>query len=355
MIQYVYILSDYMEDGAHHVCATLDRMTVASLLFDNWPDKKLREPLRQFVGRDAKTGAALWERGPSFISVARTSLTMLMEKSDHDLAKAQSGHNLNDGWGGIKLHVVKLRYYGANAKIGGSKRINPSTTLRHGWCVVRITKLKRWGQNLLSEVHGQRRRRSWGDKLNDTIVDKREVWQRFLIALQGMVSGTSHPPEEPGVKIFGQCRVLSERSFYPLIGSGHCRPLKFRRDKLTRVSTSAQIRSLNEYTSFQELPRRRKGDRLISTRRKFMYKRGVRSHQTERSIRSRFKQCGRVTRNVDCATGWNIESSSRNIEASYSQTPPKRICRKYQIHAAEEVRIFYGEKRAWVSDNERKD
>lgn len=87
--KYVYILSDYEEEGAMHVTATLDRDKVKELLLANWkPEDFKKDTLER----------------------ASKGLDELLRKSDEELSKEPVfGKNLTYGWGGPQLHVVRLK------------------------------------------------------------------------------------------------------------------------------------------------------------------------------------------------------------------------------------------------------
>jgi hypothetical protein len=86
---YVYVLSDYGEYGAEHVVATLDRTRLPALLKRHWDDGSPDE-------QAARVAHLRW----------------LLAQSDEDLAGAGDdgahGHELEDAWGGVLLHVVEL-------------------------------------------------------------------------------------------------------------------------------------------------------------------------------------------------------------------------------------------------------
>lgn len=84
---YVYMLSDYGEDGAENVTATLDRSRLLALADENWPDEKLQ---------------AWRDRG-------KMGLAQHLERSDAELAEERDGWNCHFGWGGMQLHVIELK------------------------------------------------------------------------------------------------------------------------------------------------------------------------------------------------------------------------------------------------------
>lgn len=81
---YVYVLSNYGEDGAEEVQATFDRASLPALLEKRLPNY---DPENQ--------------------SDAHEKLAQLLRKTDEELASG-AGHNLMSGWGGEQLHVVML-------------------------------------------------------------------------------------------------------------------------------------------------------------------------------------------------------------------------------------------------------
>lgn len=86
---YVYTLSNYREDGAEQMIATLVRENLPTLL---------ESRLHQYREFDAQE--------------ARESLVRLLQKSDEELSRGEwegNGHNLMKGWGGEQLHVVELK------------------------------------------------------------------------------------------------------------------------------------------------------------------------------------------------------------------------------------------------------
>lgn len=89
---YVFILSDYQEDGAEHVVATLDRNDLMTMIDANWPQDTLET-----------------EDKNSWVNQAKTELTKLLtSSSDEDLAEGDGKYDLHNGWGGMQLHVRKL-------------------------------------------------------------------------------------------------------------------------------------------------------------------------------------------------------------------------------------------------------
>jgi hypothetical protein len=94
-MKYVYLLSDHEEHGAEHVVATLFRGRLAALIDETWGD---------VYKSDCKA--------------EKIALVSLLELGDEELSapmeecgrseRGSMGHLLNDGWGGIQLHVVKL-------------------------------------------------------------------------------------------------------------------------------------------------------------------------------------------------------------------------------------------------------
>jgi len=88
---YVYLLSDYHEYGAENVTATLDRGRLIELIDENWPLTELPEA-----------------RSVAWRAEAKTKLAELLIETDAGLA-SRGSHNLQAGWGGIQLHVVRLK------------------------------------------------------------------------------------------------------------------------------------------------------------------------------------------------------------------------------------------------------
>jgi len=85
---YVYLLSDYDEYGAENVTATLDRGRLIELIDENWAPTEAR--------------SVAWN------AEAKTKLAELLLETDDELA-SRGSHNLQAGWGGIQLHVVRLK------------------------------------------------------------------------------------------------------------------------------------------------------------------------------------------------------------------------------------------------------
>lgn len=87
MSAYVYLLSNYREDGAEDVTATLLRSRLPEMLESRLSSYK-----------------------PDTQSQARERLTKLLTETDDELAKGvrACGHDLMSGWGGEQLHVIKL-------------------------------------------------------------------------------------------------------------------------------------------------------------------------------------------------------------------------------------------------------
>lgn len=86
---YVYILSNHGEGGAEEVHATLGRAGLSHML----------ERLLPGYREDNQ-------------SEARKELALLLDKSDEELSdsdRCRHGRELMTGWGGIQLHVVKLK------------------------------------------------------------------------------------------------------------------------------------------------------------------------------------------------------------------------------------------------------
>lgn len=86
----VYILSDYEEQGANRVVATLDRDKLPALIDSNWPDVPHK-----------KWDYAGWREE------AKATLAEYLQLSEADLI-SPNGLNLHKGWGGAQLHVVNL-------------------------------------------------------------------------------------------------------------------------------------------------------------------------------------------------------------------------------------------------------
>lgn len=93
---YVYILSDYEEDGSRNVFATLDRAALPAML-DAMLDR-FRKNNPNLLHIDEDIGG----------------LHKLLLQSDEELSRLSDGdigphgHNLTRGWGGIQLHVVRI-------------------------------------------------------------------------------------------------------------------------------------------------------------------------------------------------------------------------------------------------------
>lgn len=82
---YVYILSDYEEDGAENVCATLDRSKVIAMFEKYFPG--------DHVARTDQT---------------RPGLESLLLKTDSELSSRYYGWDCTPHWGGVQLHVVEM-------------------------------------------------------------------------------------------------------------------------------------------------------------------------------------------------------------------------------------------------------
>jgi len=93
----VYILSEYEEQGAEKVTATLDKSRLVDMLEENWPLEKEYAFQRQ-VSK---------EEHEEWIVPYREALKELMQKPDEELISG-AGQNLCEGWGGLMLHVVRL-------------------------------------------------------------------------------------------------------------------------------------------------------------------------------------------------------------------------------------------------------
>lgn len=103
MTRYVYLLSDYAEDGAENVVATLDRDKLLELLESNWSWERFKERAHRDVEIESiKNEYSKW------LFSGKLSLGQLLEKVDSDLCEQREGWNLHDGWGGVQLHVVRL-------------------------------------------------------------------------------------------------------------------------------------------------------------------------------------------------------------------------------------------------------
>ncbi len=83
MTEYVYLLSDYNEYGSEHVHATLDRSALIAIMKKHWPGWKTE------------------------------LLEELLKRPDSELDDEGGSINLDQGWGGVQLHVVKLEPYGS--------------------------------------------------------------------------------------------------------------------------------------------------------------------------------------------------------------------------------------------------
>lgn len=88
---YVYILSDYREEGAENVCATLDRNRVPELFGQNWSPTPSDNPRWQ------KTG----------FEHALARLAELLQKPDEELC-AGGGWECSAEFRGPQLHVARL-------------------------------------------------------------------------------------------------------------------------------------------------------------------------------------------------------------------------------------------------------
>lgn len=94
---YVYTLSDYEEDGAEHVTATLNRSRLMSMVDENWPfteEHTVTEHQRK------------WHR--NWLTEAKNGLEKHLQNADEYLAKNKNGWKCHSGWGGIQLHVIEL-------------------------------------------------------------------------------------------------------------------------------------------------------------------------------------------------------------------------------------------------------
>jgi hypothetical protein len=100
---YVYILYTYSEDGAEDVGATLDRSTLLEFIDINWP---LEGPSIYQPGEDRSESEK--QHLSEWRDRARTRLAEVLIHDDTKLASQNEGWECSDGWGGMKLHVVKL-------------------------------------------------------------------------------------------------------------------------------------------------------------------------------------------------------------------------------------------------------
>lgn len=93
---YVYILSSHDEYGAEDLVATLDRSKLEGLVKENWPHQSEWED---------------WARKQreEWLNDGINGLRKHLAKSDEELSSSQSGWNCHEGWGGMQLHVAKLR------------------------------------------------------------------------------------------------------------------------------------------------------------------------------------------------------------------------------------------------------
>ena len=96
-VNLVYILSEYEEQGAEKVTATLNKSRLIDVLEENWPLKKKYAFQRQISK----------EEHEEWIAPYREALKELMQKPDEELISG-SGQDLCEGWGGLMLHVVRL-------------------------------------------------------------------------------------------------------------------------------------------------------------------------------------------------------------------------------------------------------
>jgi len=90
---YVYLLSTYQEYGAENVTATLDRARLDAIMRENWPSGSFEIPSQKLE---------------KWLAEASATMAKLLQKPDAELV-SESGHNLQDGWGGMQLHVVELK------------------------------------------------------------------------------------------------------------------------------------------------------------------------------------------------------------------------------------------------------
>jgi hypothetical protein len=92
-IMYVYILSTYAEHGATDATATLDRAKLADMMDANWP----------LAGDEYPEYLKTW------LAEAKAGLSKELLQTDEELSqRGRDGINLQSGWGGMQLHVVKL-------------------------------------------------------------------------------------------------------------------------------------------------------------------------------------------------------------------------------------------------------
>jgi hypothetical protein len=105
---YVYILSDYEEDGAENVAATLNRNRLHKLVEENWPTPM---EIGAYLDNDMNTPKPYWrqEAHRDQMIKAHSELDELLKKTDEELVANDGKFSLGDGWGGIQLHVVKLK------------------------------------------------------------------------------------------------------------------------------------------------------------------------------------------------------------------------------------------------------
>ena len=111
-VLYAYLLYDYGEYGPENLVATVERHKLPGLLESNWPYQDWRnEPtFKKYPPPDPEALDAKTRREHrEWIDGEKDGLAALLDqKTDEELATSDSGWGLGHGWGGIKLHVVKL-------------------------------------------------------------------------------------------------------------------------------------------------------------------------------------------------------------------------------------------------------
>lgn len=100
---YVYVLSDHEEDGAKHMQATLDASKLSDMIAIGWG-----------AGKDSRDRPRWWkpEQSEEQVKEAQAALARLFREEPVErlvTGDFRGGHYLNEGWGGIQLHVIELK------------------------------------------------------------------------------------------------------------------------------------------------------------------------------------------------------------------------------------------------------
>ena len=107
-MKYIYLLSSYDEHGSEDVHATLDREDVVPLMYRLFEKWKLLSLKWNDEGHTYGTGEPWTKNLPDkkYIEETITALQLRLEQPDNSFDR--DGINLNNGWGGMQLHVIPI-------------------------------------------------------------------------------------------------------------------------------------------------------------------------------------------------------------------------------------------------------